>query len=96
MPCELQRIGIGEISLMIYTRSPQSSANRALTIAKQWPALKLRLAQSVEVDQPADLSWADASHKQLQQQVLSWQNVLHPAGLGGIDWQSWTDYPRSR
>ncbi|SDH50674.1 Outer membrane protein TolC [Pseudomonas flavescens] len=96
VPCELQRIGVGEISLMIYTRSPQSSANRALAIARQWPALKLRLAQSVEVDQPAELSWADASHEQLQQQVLSWQNVLHPAGLGGIDWQSWTDYPRSR
>ncbi|MBD9396152.1 hypothetical protein [Pseudomonas sp. PDM11] len=96
VPCELQRLGVGEISLMIYTRNPQSSANRALAIAKQWPALKLRLAQSVEVDQPADLSWADASHTQLQQQVVNWQNALRPAGVGGIDWQSWTDYPRSR
>ncbi|SHL05106.1 hypothetical protein [Phytopseudomonas punonensis] len=96
VPCELQRIGVGEISLMIYTRNPQSSANRALAIAKQWPALKLRLAQSVEADQPADLSWADASHEQLQQQVVNWQNALRPAGVGGIDWQSWTDYPRSR
>ena len=96
VPCELQRIGVGEISLMIYTRNPQSSANRALAIARQWPALKLRLAQSVEADQPADLSWADASPTQLQQQVVNWQNALRPAGVGGIDWQSWTDYPRSQ
>ena len=96
VPCQLQRMGVAEISLMIYTRNAQASANRALAIAKRWPQLQLRLAQSIETDQADDISWVGSSHAQLQQQVLNWQNALRPAGLGGIDWQSWTDYPRSR
>lgn len=96
VPCELQRIGVGPISLMIYTRNPHSSTATAQAIARQWPGLQLRLAQSVEADQPADLSWADATPEQLHQQTLHWQTALHPAGLGGVDWQSWTDYPRHR
>ncbi|MEN0106186.1 MAG: hypothetical protein AAGC84_07135, partial [Pseudomonas sp.] len=96
VPCELQRIGVGPVSLMIYTRNAQRSTGQAQAIAKQWPGLHLRLAQSVESDQPADLSWADARPEQLQQQSQHWQHTLLPSGVGGIDWQSWTDYPRPR
>jgi len=93
VPCELQHLGVNEVSLMIYTRNPQASTTKALAIAHHWPALHLRLAQSVEPDQPADLSWADANAQQLQAQAARWQQALRPAGLTGIDWQSWTDYP---
>lgn len=96
VPCELQHLGITDISLMIYTRNPQTSSARALEIARAWPGLRLRLAQSVEPDQPADLSWANSSHGQLQTQTREWKHALLPAGISGIDWQSWTDYPRSR
>lgn len=96
VPCELERLGVADISLMIYTRNPQSSGNRASEIAKKWPGLHLRLAQSVETDQPRDLSWADAGQPQLQEQTTRWKNALLPAGISGIDWQSWTEYPRSR
>ena len=96
VPCELQHMDVGEISLMIYSRNPRSSATRILDIARQWPTLPLRLAQSVERDQPEDLSWRGASAPQLQAQATEWQRTLMPAGVGGIDWQSWTDYPRSR
>ena len=96
VPCELQQLGVGEISLMIYTRNPTSSANRATEIAKKWPGLHLRLAQSVETDQPKDLSWADAGQQKLQEQTTHWKNALLPAGISGIDWQSWSEYPRSR
>jgi len=96
VPCEVQKMDIGPISLMIYTRNPSSSASRALQIAKRWPGLKLRLAQSVETDQPRDISWADTGQRQLQEQTTHWKQALLPAGISGIDWQSWTEYPRSR
>lgn len=96
VPCELQDMKVSDISLMIYTRNPAASAERVLAIARQWPALHLRLAQSVEPGQPQDLSWTGSSHRQLQTQATEWQRALMPAGVGGIDWQSWNDYPRSR
>ncbi len=96
VPCELEHLGVGDISLMIYTRNPETAASRIKSIARQWPALHLRLAQSVEADQPADLSWAGAGHGQLRAQTTQWQQALLPAGISGIDWQSWSDYPRSR
>lgn len=95
VPCELQQLGIGDVSLMIYTRNPQASTARALAIARAWPGLRLRLAQSVEPGQGAALSWADASPRQLHTQTTEWKRALLPAGISGIDWQSWTDYPRS-
>ncbi|NIE75260.1 hypothetical protein F3J45_12510 [Pantoea sp. Ap-967] len=96
VPCELQRLGIEDVSLMIYTRNAQASSTRAVEIARAWPGLHMRLAQSVEPDQPAALSWADAGSSQLQAQADTWKHTLLPAGISGIDWQSWTDYPRSR
>lgn len=96
VPCELEKIGVAQVSLMIYTRSADKSTQRALDIARRWPALKMRLAQSVEVDQSPRISWAGSSHGELQQQTRHWQDALRPAGLNGIDWQSWTDFPRSR
>lgn len=96
VPCELPAAGVAEVSLMIYSRNPQRSAEQAIAIARHWPALHMRLAQSVEADQPADISWADASAAQLHKQVDAWRGVLLPANVSGIDWQSWTDYPRPR
>lgn len=96
VPCALPAAGVSQVSLMIYTRNPTSSSQRIAAIARQWPALHLRLAQSIEPDQPADLSWADASHDQLQRQASDWREQLAPAHVGGIDWQSWTYYPRAR
>ncbi|HKS12590.1 MAG TPA: hypothetical protein VJS90_06075 [Pseudomonas sp.] len=96
VPCELEKIGVSDISLMIYTRNPQRSSDKALAIARQWPGLHLRLAQSIERDQPSDLSWHGTDAAQLRQQHTDWRDALLPAGVGGIDWQSWTDFPRAR
>ena len=96
VPCELQDVGVSDISLMIYTRNARRSADTAVAIARRWPGLHLRLAQSVESDQPQDLSWAGASPAQLQRQVTEWRGTLEPAGLGGIDWQEWSEFPRAR
>lgn len=96
VPCELQGMGITQVSLMIYQRDAGKSAQRARAIAQRWPRMNLRLAQSIETDQPRELGWSDSSPTHLRQLVDGWQRSLQPAGVQGIDWQSWTDYPRSR
>jgi hypothetical protein len=82
------------ISLMIYGPRLEHSAERARAIAKRWPALSFRLAQSVEAGFAPRLSGPTASPAQLQAQVRRWRPALEKAGLGGIDWQDWRSYPK--
>jgi hypothetical protein len=85
-----------QVSLMIYTRNPQRSAARALAIARRWPKLRLRLAQSVEAGLEPGLSWQGSTAGALQVQVQRWRQQLGPDGVGGIDWQDWQAYPGKR
>jgi len=94
VPCALPDVGVRQVSLMIYTRNPQSSARMAEQIAKRWPALQFRLAQSTESQLPATESWAGSSTQQLQHQVSAWREQLQPYGIAGIDWQDWRDFPK--
>lgn len=93
VPCALPQRGVQQISLMIYTRNAERSAELAEQIAQRWPALRFRLAQSVEPQLPAEESWAGVPARQLQQQVERWRLRLQPVGVTGIDWQDWTHYP---
>ncbi|VVM98240.1 hypothetical protein PS862_05273 [Pseudomonas fluorescens] len=94
VPCVLPAIGIGQVSLMIYTRNPQHSAQLAGEIAQRWPALQFRLAQSAERQLSSTESWAGASAEQMQRQVAVWRDQLQPQGIVGIDWQAWRDFPK--
>lgn len=84
------------VSLMIYTRNPQRSAARATAIARRWPRLRLRLAQSVEAGMEPGLSWHGSTAGALQVQVQRWRQQLGPDGVGGIDWQDWQAFPSKR
>jgi hypothetical protein len=84
------------VSLMIYTRNPQRSAGRIMAIARRWPYLRLRLAQSVETGLEPGLSWHGTKARALQVQVGQWQKELGPDRIGGIDWQDWQAYPGVR
>ena len=81
---------------MIYTRNPQRSTARALAIARRWPKLRLRLAQSVEAGLEPGLSWQGSTARALQVQVQRWREQLGPDGVGGIDWQDWQAFPGKR
>lgn len=85
-----------QVSLMIYQRNPERSGARAVAIARRWPKLRFRLAQSVEAGLEPGLSWHGSSAGQLQSQVQRWRRQLGPDGIGGIDWQDWAAYPRGR
>jgi hypothetical protein len=94
VPCALPDAGVRQVSLMIYTRNPNNSARMAEQIARRWPDLQFRLAQSTEPQLDATESWAGASTEQLQHQSSVWREQLQPLGIAGIDWQAWRDFPK--
>lgn len=94
VPCALPDAGVRQVSLMIYTRNPKNSAQMAEQIARRWPDLQFRLAQSIEPQLDATESWAGASTEQLQLQSSTWRKQLQPLGIAGIDWQAWQDFPK--
>lgn len=73
---------------------PENSARMAEQIARRWPELQFRLAQSTEPQLDATESWAGASTEQLQHQSSVWREQLQPLGIAGIDWQAWRDFPK--
>ena len=93
VPCELRQRGVRQVSLMIYTRNAVRSAELAADIARRWPGLSFRLAQSVEPQLAADESWSAAPRAQLQAQTERWRQQLQPQAVAGIDWQDWSHYP---
>lgn len=93
VPCALPQHGVRQVSLMIYTRNAQRSAEVAKQIALRWPALDFRLAQSVEPQLTAEESWSGVTSGMLQQQVQRWRTLLQASGITGVDWQNWTHYP---
>jgi hypothetical protein len=94
VPCGLPDAGVRGVSLMIYTRNPNNSAQRAEQIARRWPDLQFRLAQSTEPQLDATESWSGASTEQLLRQSSAWREQLQPQGIAGIDWQAWRDFPK--
>jgi len=93
VPCRLQQRGVQRVSLMIYTRNPERSGGLATEIARRWPGLSFRLAQSVEPQLAPDESWSGASRAQLQAQTERWRQRLQTQAITGIDWQDWSHYP---
>lgn len=93
VPCRLQQRGVRQVSLMIYTRNPERSAELADGIARRWPGLRFRLAQSVEPQLSAQESWKGASRLQLEKQVMNWRHRLQAVSVTGIDWQDWSYFP---
>ena len=94
VPCALPGAGVRQVSLMIYTRNPNNSARMAEQIARRWPDLQFRLAQSTEPQLDATETWAGVSTEQLQHQSSAWREQLQPLGIAGIDWQAWRDFPK--
>jgi hypothetical protein len=86
--------GIHSVSLMLYQRNPKRVTQRSLAIASRWPQLRFRLAQSVEAQLPADESWHGLPASRLQTQVSEWRRTLGAAGIKGVDWQDWAQYPK--
>lgn len=93
VPCRLDQRGIRQVSLMIYTRNPERSAELAEGIARRWPGLSFRLAQSVEPQLATEETWNGVPRKQLEVQEKSWRQRLQAASISGIDWQDWSNYP---
>lgn len=94
VPCQLPKLGVTAVSLMIYTRNTDRSAELVLAAARRWPALKFRLAQSMEPELSPQESWATADDAQIRDTMSKWRESLKPSGIQGVDWQGWADYRR--
>lgn len=92
VPCGLG--GVHSVSLMMYQRNPERVTQRSLAIARRWPQLRFRLAQSVESQLSAEESWHGVPATTLEQQVSQWRRVLSDAGFDGVDWQDWKQFPK--
>lgn len=92
VPCNLR--GLAAVNLMLYSRNTVRVNERTLAIARRWPQLHFRLAQSVEAGLEPQLSWHGSSAGALQLQMQRWRGALAPDGIGGIDWQDWAAYPK--
>jgi hypothetical protein len=86
--------GIHSVSLMMYQRNPKRITQRSLAIANRWPQLRFRLAQSVEAQLSREESWHGLPASKLQTQVAEWRQTLGGAGIKGVDWQDWAQYPK--
>jgi hypothetical protein len=85
---------LASVSLMLYSRNTARVNERTLAIARRWPQLHFRLAQSVEAGLEPGLSWHGSSAGALQLQMQRWRGALAADGIGGIDWQDWAAYPK--
>lgn len=92
VPCELE--GLAAVNLMLYSRNTARVNARTQAIARRWPQLHFRLAQSVEASVEPGLSWHGSSAGALALQMQRWREALAPDGIGGIDWQDWANYPK--
>lgn len=89
IPCALPDLGIKTVSLMIYTKNAERSTALTQAAAQRWPALRFRLAQSMETTLSADESWANATANQVDNSLKLWRERLMPEGVQGVDWQAW-------
>lgn len=93
VPCALPEIGIKEVSIMLYITNADRAAEIIQKVARRWPRLQFRLAQSIEHDQPAWISWHGKSTHELQEMARHWRAKLDTEGVRGVDWQDWRAYP---
>lgn len=95
IPCRVSEIGVDHVSLMIYTSNAERSTTRAKHIAKAWPKIHFKLAQSLEPSLPPANSWHGTPPAKLAEMNANWANKLSPAGILGLEWQDWTAHPLS-
>lgn len=95
--CKLEKAGVSEVTLMIYSSKPESVAARALPILKANPRLRFSIAQSVE---PASVlskeeSYAGSGRQKFQQQMQQLDAQLQTqSNYAGIAVQAWDDYQK--
>lgn len=95
IPCVLPQLNISSATLMLYSTNESAVIARTRTILKEWPELRLHLAQSVEADLPAENSWSGLTPIELRALNTRFRNQLRSDGLTGIAWQAWEQYPQS-
>ena len=91
----LQKGGILEVSLMIFSSDPQKVAAIAKPILNDAPGLRFRIAQSVEPQLEPTLSYAQRSPEQFEAAMHELQKQMSMvANADGVAVQAWADLMR--
>jgi hypothetical protein len=95
LSAELQKGGIREVALMIFSSNPQKVAETARPILQGAPGLRFRIAQSVEPQLEPSLSYARRSPEQFQTAMLDLQKkIATESNADGVAVQAWADLLR--
>lgn len=94
IPCELPKLNMSRVTLMLYSTEQDSVIERVTLILNAWPELQFNLAQSVEPTLPKENSWSGSTLAELKKINTHLRNQLKDSGLAGIAWQDWAQYPR--
>ncbi|MDR3629438.1 MAG: TolC family protein [Desulfocapsaceae bacterium] len=89
--CELEKLGIAEVALMIYSSDLQVVSRRAEAIMNQYPLLPISVSQSFERSAPREESYFTLGKTVFLQNMEQLQDSIHCDNFTSIIIQSWED-----
>lgn len=90
--CALTKIGLDELTLMVYVTQPQRVSRIARSIQARFPYLSVSVAQSVEPILSADESYSGKGRSYFVQQMEVLAEKMVEGNFKGILIQSFSDY----
>lgn len=89
--CELENLGINEVTLMIYSSDIQKVSAKANAIMKAYPLLRFSVAQSFERTLPEEESYYNKGKASFREDMMKLHNSIKGNNFNSIIIQSWQD-----
>lgn len=89
--CELETLGVNEVSLMIYSSDIQKVSAKAGAIMKAYPLLRFSVAQSFEEILPKEESHYNKGKETFREDMKKLENSIKYSNFNSIIIQSWED-----
>lgn len=86
----LANLDLDEITLMVYVRNPDRTAEILMPILKAYPEVKFSVAQSIEDTLPREESHFSAGFAELQRRMRRLAKLLPQPNFSGIIVQAWS------
>ncbi len=91
---KLEKLGINEVTLMIYISNPARTMELAAPIINSNPGLTFSIAQSVEPGLNPEESYSNISRREFQDAMLYLKNNIMAKNFSTVIIQCWTDFLR--
>lgn len=89
--CELEKSGINEAIIMIYSSDIARVSEKAQKIFKAYPLLRFSIAQSIEKNLPVTESHRSKSIKSFEKDMKTLHDSITPGNFNTVIIQSWKD-----